>query len=245
MYKPNKLVKSLKHQETQCGNSFNVLCWNVAKLTLKSSYHASLESILEDDAVDILLLQEVKKELTNELDIYDYSYVLSPNIETKSHVFGVMSAFRISCEDEMSLLTKKREFALATHKVSLLTRHKVSDGKELLIVNLHAINFVSSRAFRSELESIKLSIKSYKGPMIVAGDFNTWNVKRVRILKEFAHELSLNEVGLGKDSKVKKVFSNCLDYIFYRELKLTGSKVIDTKKISDHNPIIARFEFNK
>lgn len=245
MYKPNRLIKSLKHQDIECNQSLNVLCWNTAKLTLKSSYHDTLNSIVSENAIDLFLLQEVKKELARELDIYDYSYVLSPNIETNKHVFGVMNAFKISCEEEMSLLTKKRELAYITRKVTLITGHKISDGRKLLIVNIHAINFVSNAAFHSELESIMSNIKSHKGPMIVAGDFNTWNVKRVEMLKEFIEELSLKEVSFGKESKVKKVFSNCLDYIFYRELKLVDSKVIDTKKISDHNPIIASFDLVK
>ena len=152
-------------------------------------------------------------------------------------------AFKISCEEELSLLSKKRELAYATHKVTLITRHKISHNKQLMIVNLHAINFVKNSDFYHELNSIKATIKSHKGAMIVAGDFNTWNVQRVSYLKEFTYDLSLKEVGFSDDANIKKVFSNSLDYIFYRELELTYSKVIDTKKISDHNPIIATFEF--
>lgn len=241
MYKPSQCIKSLKHQERCFSEGFTVLCWNVAKLTLKSSYLEYLQAVIENEKVDILLLQEVKKELTKEFDIYDYSYILSPNIETKRNVYGVLNAFQVSCEEEYSLLTQKREFKYATHKVTLITKHKISLDKELLIVNLHAINFVKNSAFQNELYNIKSAIKSHKGPMIVAGDFNTWNVKRVHMLREFTNELSLQEVGFGDSSKLKKVFTNCLDYIFYRDLKLTDSKVIDTK-LSDHNPIIATFK---
>jgi len=78
--------------------------------------------------------------------------------------------------------------------------------------------------------------------MIVAGDFNTWNIKRVGFLREFTSSLSLKEVTFTDNSELKKVFSNSLDYIFYRDLKLIDSKVINSKEISDHNPIIARFK---
>lgn len=243
MYKPIKCIKSLKHQDTLCAESFSVLCWNVAKLSLKSSYQECLKSIIQNNTVDILLLQEVKKEITKELDIYDFSYILSPNIQTNKHVFGVLSAFKISCENELSLLTKKREFRFATHKVTLITKHKISNDAELMIVNLHAINFVNNSDFLNELDNIKSSIKSHKGAMIVAGDFNTWNLQRVQFLREFTHALSLKEVSFSDNSKLKKVFTNCLDYIFYRGLKLIDSKIVDSKKISDHNPIIATFEF--
>lgn len=243
MYKPTQCIKSLKHQDIFCAKSFTILCWNVAKLTLHSSYQEYLKSILENENIDILLLQEVKKSLASELELSDYSYIMSPNIQTKKHIFGVLSAFKISCEDEISLLTKKRELSYATHKVTLITRHKISRGDELVIVNLHAINFVKNSDFYMELENIKLTIKSHKGSMIVAGDFNTWNIERVEYLREFTHDLSLTEVYFNDNSKQKKVFANCLDYIFYRGLELSDSKVIDAKKFSDHNPILATFKF--
>ena len=176
-----------------------------------------------------------------ELNLYDYSYVMSPNIQTKKHVYGVLSAFRMSCLSERSLLTAKLEFGYATHKVALVTRHKMSNERELLIVNLHAINFVKNEDFQNELEEIKSAVKWHKGAMIVAGDFNSWNVKRMRVLSEFVSSLSLKEALFNDNSKRKKVFSNCLDYIFYRDLELVRSKVIDSP-MSDHNPIVATFK---
>lgn len=241
MYKPSSSLKSLKHQEQSSIESFSVLCWNVAKLTLKNSYNEYLKKIIKEESLDVLLLQEVKKEISKEIDIYDYSYVFSPNIQTKRHVYGVFTAFKFSCKDELSLLSQKRELNYATHKITLITRHNISENKEFLMVNLHAINFVKSSSFEKELLNIRSAISSHNGPMIVAGDFNTWSVKRVRVLKEFIDDLSLKEVTFNDSSKVKRVFSNCIDYIFYRGLKLTSSKVIDTK-LSDHNPIIATFK---
>lgn len=243
MFKPNSFIKSLKHQESELQNEFTLLCWNVAKLTLKSSYKDFIGSLIKSHNLDILLLQEVKKSLSHELDLHDYSYVLSPNIETKKHIFGVLSAFKTSCHDELSLLTKKQELRCATHKISLITHHKISDGQRLLIVNLHAINFVHNSDFKNELRHIQLSIKSHKGAMIVAGDFNTWNIKRVQYLQEFSDDLGLKKVEFSDEKDIKKIFSNSLDYIFYRDLELTYSTVIDSKKISDHNPIIAKFRY--
>ena len=97
MFLPKKSIKHLNHQHEYCSDTFTVLCWNVAKLTLSNSYKEYLKLLVESENINILLLQEVKKHLTNELDIYGYSYVLSPNIQTKNHIFGVLSAFKISC----------------------------------------------------------------------------------------------------------------------------------------------------
>jgi len=61
MFKPINCIKSLKHQDENCFDVINVLCWNVAKLTLKKSYKEYLKSIIEEEHIDMLLLQEVKK----------------------------------------------------------------------------------------------------------------------------------------------------------------------------------------
>lgn len=241
MFIPNTIVKSLKHQHENLKDEFGILCWNVAKLTLKSSYKTYMDTLFQKYDLDILLLQEVKKNLSHELYLHDYSYILSPNIQTKRHIFGVLNAFKTSCEEEISLLSKKREFRYATHKISLITHHKFSNGKKVLIVNLHAINFVKNSDFKNELDSLSECIKSHSGAMIVAGDFNTWNTTRTEYLKKFAEHLNLKKVEFEDEANLKKVFSNSLDHIFYRELNLTYAKAIDSKKISDHNPIIARF----
>lgn len=241
MFKPNSFIKSLKHQEEPLKNEFTLLCWNVAKLTLKSSYKEYLDLLIKEYDLNILLLQEVKKNISHELDLHEFSYILSPNIETKKHVFGVLSAFQSSCENELSLLSKKQELKYATHKISLITYHKMPNSQILLIVNLHAINFAHSSDFKHELDYIHATIKSHQGAMIVAGDFNTWSVKRVRYLYEFTNDLSLKKVEFSDDKDIKKIFTNSLDYIFYRDLHVVYSKVINSKKISDHNPIIAKF----
>ncbi len=241
MFLPKSLIKSLKHQENHLEKEFSLLCWNVAKLTLKRHYKEFLNTLIERYKLDVLLLQEVKKSLSHELELHDYSYVLSPNIQTQKHVFGVLSAFKSSCLGELSLLTKKRELRCATHKTTLLTHHKTIDGVSLLIVNLHAINFVHNSDFKNELREIYEAIKTHSGAMIVAGDFNTWNLKRVQYLGEFSDDLGLKKVEFESEKDIKKVFSNSLDHIFYRGLKVTFATVVDSKKISDHNPIIARF----
>ncbi|HUH41509.1 MAG TPA: endonuclease/exonuclease/phosphatase family protein [Sulfurimonas sp.] len=242
MFKPKSIIKSLKHQESELKEDFSILCWNVAKLTLKSSYKEFVDTLIQEHKLDILLLQEVKKHLSHELELHDYSYVLSPNIETKKHMFGVLSAFKSSCHSEQAILSKKQELRYATHKTSLITHHKTSDDQTLLVVNLHAINFVKSSAFKHELDSLHVNIKNHQGAMIVAGDFNTWNAKRVAYLREFSSSLELTQVGFSNEKDIKRVFSNTLDYIFYRGVELISSTVVDSKKISDHNPIIAKFK---
>jgi endonuclease/exonuclease/phosphatase (EEP) superfamily protein YafD len=245
MLKPLKKIKSLKHQTLTCKDGFNVLCWNVAKLSQEKDFNIYLNSIIEAEKIDFLLLQEVKEGIEKDISLADYSYVLSPNMETRNHIFGVMNAFQVACESDKALLTTAQELKYATHKSSLITLHLMTDQQKLLVVNLHAINFVTARSFKDELHYIKNQISSFNGPLIVAGDFNTWSLKRVTLLKDFAAELALEEVPFTNDKHLKKVFKKRLDYVFYRALHVEHSKIIRSKNFSDHNPIIVNFSRQK
>jgi len=191
--------------------------------------------------LDFLLLQEVKEEIVKNMGIEDFSYILSANMETKRHIFGVMSAFKFSCQNYKEILTNSKELSFLTRKSSLFTLHDIGQNTQLLVVNLHAINFVTANVFKEELGRIETQISFFKDALIVAGDFNTWNNKRIKILEEFTQKLSLQEVNFQDDKNLKRVFNKRLDYVFYRGIQVEASKVIKSAKLSDHNPIIVKF----
>ena len=109
------------------------------------------------------------------------------------------------------------------------------------MVNLHAINFVSLKSFTLELEKIKRELLQYSGAMIIGGDFNNWSTKRVKVLNAFQQDLSLEKADIDDYHHIKHIFSKPLDHVFYRGVKLLKAEAIDTKKVSDHNPIYATF----
>lgn len=241
MYKPteNKIV--LKHQDVNKIDKLNILCWNVAKLTKKEHFKDFFKKLVKDEKLNYFILQEVKSDISYSLDIFEnYSFILSSNIQTKKSIYGVMNIFNISCEENYSLLSNKKEIKVATHKTILLTKHKLN-GKNVIVVNIHALNFVPIKDFEFELNKLKNELINIDEPLIVAGDFNTWNKKRVLLLKLFCKELSLKEVILSDEKHIKKVFNCNLDYILYRGVTLEYSKAINSFDISDHNPLIASF----
>ena len=241
MLKPNKNIKILKHQSSTCRDNFNLICWNIKKLSLSEKFKKYLQELIIKEKLDFLLLQEVKKEAQEDMDLEGFSYILSLNMQTKKYLYGVLSAFKISCINEKKLLTFSKELSLLTHKSSLFTLHNIKDNQELLVVNIHAINFVTSKSFRKELDYIQSQIFSFKGALIVAGDFNAWNKKRVEILRDFAQSLNLAKVNAKDEKNIKKVFNKTLDFVFYRGLEVKSAKVINCDAFSDHNPIIVKF----
>jgi len=77
--------------------------------------------------------------------------------------------------------------------------------------------------------------------MIVTGDFNTWSKKRIEHLDHSARTIGLEPARFTNSHHIKQRFSKPLDHLYYRGLELTEAEVIDTGKVSDHNPIVATF----
>jgi len=242
MLKPNTQVQCIKTQENLSKDHLVILCWNVAKLTNTNKFSTYLETIIKQNNVDILLFQEFKKNITKELYMGDFSYVLAPNMQTKKNIFGVLSAFKIQCDTNLTLLSKKRELHYFTHKSALITLHTLDGSHQLLIANIHAVNFIKNRDFFDEMNQIKEAIHTHRGAMIIAGDFNTWNTARMQFLKAIAQELSLKEIMLEDHQYKKKFFKHELDHIFYRGFDVIMAKALNSSRISDHNPLLVTFK---
>lgn len=132
-----------------------------------------------------------------------------------------------------------KEPLLKTPKVTLAALFKTKES-ELLVINVHAINFTGMKSFQKNIEQARSIILAFRGPIIIAGDFNTWNVKRLAAIKHLASHLNLDETLLYPDLRTK-YFRKPVDYIFTRGLKLLRAHAIDLKS-SDHNPLCAEFE---
>lgn len=81
--------------------------------------------------------------------------------------------------------------------------------------------------------------------LILAGDFNDWQVK---FPESLSNELELEEVFMKIQGHVAKSFPAELpllkvDRIYYRGLKPLACEVLSSHRVSDHLPLVAQFEF--
>ena len=95
-------------------------------------------------------------------------------MQTSRSVYGVLTASQIAFTDVQTRLTSKREGIIATHKSYMMSYHPLPNEQSLLVVNVHAINFVSANYFLREMELLRAELNHHNGPLIVAGDFNVW-----------------------------------------------------------------------
>lgn len=205
-------------------------------------FKSKLHELLHTHPSDFLLFQEYKMPKNQSHDLRSLSYAMAANIETKRYIYGLVTASYSGFDAKHIELTHQREFLISTRKSALLTSHSFSDGEVFHLLNMHGINFVSSKAFNKELEKVKSILSDCSGPLIVSGDFNNWSKKRIKALEKFQTELSLQKAVVEEKYHIKHVFAKPIDHVFYRGLKLIKAEAIDTKKISDHNPIHAIFE---
>lgn len=228
-------------QKAPLQDKFSILSWNIHKENLNQNFKLTLKKLLDENSVDFLLFQEYKINKSYDIIIDQYNYAIAPNIETKKHLYGVLTASKATIAQQQAHLSKSKEFFLATKKANLSTHHYFEDGSLLIIVNLHAINFVNSKMFKAELDMLYELLYGLDCAVIVSGDFNNWSNKRICDLEAFEYSLGYQRAIIEDAKHIKQFLKKPIDHIFYKNLELINAKAIDTKKISDHNPIIANF----
>ena len=219
---------------------FTLLTWNLQKVDFSHHIHRSIESLLNIDKVHLLSLQEAAvKHQQNRF--FNLPFFMAPNIETKQTLFGVVTASDFKQSAHHQYLTQSRELGWMTHKTAIITKHLLANGQTLTHVNIHAINFVPNKTFKTELRLLWNNILHTQGPLIVSGDFNTWNQTRLLTLLNATNQLNLSQVTFTDSHAIKTLNRQALDYIFYRGLILRDSKALIVPDISDHNPLLASF----
>ncbi|WP_319381809.1 endonuclease/exonuclease/phosphatase family protein [Thiomicrorhabdus sp.] len=240
MYKP-KLTpisheRAIIHADSALPDPFRLLTWNLHKTDFSHYVHRPIERLLEIETPHLLSFQEAAT-VPMQNRFFNLPFVMAPNIQTRSRHFGVLTASQYGMLARHQCLTRSRELGWATHKTSLITEHLLANGERLTHINIHAINFVPNRLFKQELSHLWNLVSEKKGPMIVSGDFNTWNKARVSFLENTARQLGLEQVVYPDVSPIRTLNRQILDYVFYRGLKVHSSRAFDVKHISDHNPL--------
>jgi len=245
MFKPSRLHHSACHEHclTSIPDTFGVLCWNVYKNNKK---HPKFQDFLHKEvvqrAVDFILFQEANFRDNHHFELPYFSYDAAANLEFRKEFYGVLTASRMDSSHAQAYLSEGRESIFGPHKSLLLSDYSFDDGTPLLILNVHAINFRENQRYSKELERFLNLVESYRGPMILAGDFNSWSKKRMEKLQKITQRLSLTAVTFEKTGKVKSFMGKDLDFVFYRGLELVEAEVMDEHKLSDHNPLFVRFK---
>tara|TARA_R110002072_G_scaffold64203_5_gene159777 strand:- start:122749 stop:123591 length:843 start_codon:yes stop_codon:yes gene_type:complete len=243
--KKGEIVNTYNANSTaEVSNTFKVLVWNLYK-----GDNPDFEAKVFDEAgkYDIEIFQEVTDKKTFDPILHDKDY---NSIMANSFIYnegikaGVATRSKFNRTYVHGYHPVGREPMVKTPKAALITNYRIENSEQtLMVVNIHAINFVLIDVFANFMKDIYHQVKDHKGPMIFAGDFNTWAPNRNWFLQKIAKKLNLKFSKYDLDVR-KKFFGYELDHILYRGLKLNWATSKESLA-SDHNPLMASFSLLK
>lgn len=155
--------------------------------------------------------------------------------------YGVMNLSRVPATHVCAYTANEPIIRFA--KSGMASFYPLSNGSRLLVINLHGINFEwNLTSYKRQLALLVDEIDQHTGPIILAGDFNTWREERMKVVTQFAERFNLTAAKYDIDKR-ERVFGYPLDHLFYRGLTLHTAQSHETVS-SDHNPITASFTLN-
>ena len=189
--------------------------------------------------MDLVLLQEASliNPPQDRLQGVEY-WSFAPGYRTTESLTGVMTLSSI--QPLVHCFMRDQEPWLRSPKAISVTEFALFGLQQTLaVVNIHGVNFtIGVSDFEQQLAKIRMVIENHDGPVIVAGDFNTWNDKRVERLDRMSAELGMTELTFAIDNRIMP-FAHTVDRILVRGLQVIDAttEVVDS---SDHNPLVVR-----
>lgn len=219
-------------------SGFSLTSWNIYKVRL-DGWDQDLDQLHQQS--DLLLLQEAHlvPKLQNWLDQRSTDWAMAHAFALSDAWSGVLTLAKIPQQSPCA--QRLNEPYLRMPKTALISYFPVAGHDEpLLVANIHGVNFtLGSSDLENQLQAIQELIHTHNGPVIVAGDFNTWSNARMDVVRQLAIKHDLQPVSFQRHQSARR-FGHHLDHVYYRGLTLLHSQVTEVKS-SDHYPLTVTF----
>lgn len=213
----------------------DLLVWNIYKQN-RDNWQSAIDRYSQKR--QLMLLQEVS--LTDEFTQWIAKKSWGSNYVNAFKAFDVSSGV-------LNLATQMPSKACAYVQVepwlrlpksALYASYPLTDGQNLAVINIHAINFTFGvEDYQHQIEHLSNVVMQHQGPLIVAGDFNSWSPQRMNKLHQLTNSLNLQEVYFSPDHRKRFITGLALDHVFIRDLDVINAKAPMTDA-SDHNPLL-------
>ena len=216
--------------------AIHVVSWNIHKQA-DAGWQRDLQRL--SDRSDLVLLQEsvLDPPLRGIIVAEGLRFVMASSFLASGTDIGVLTASRVT--PVANCTQRFVEPLLRIPKSAVISWFPLAgEAQTLAVVNVHAINFsLLLGAYREQLDAIAEALTRHDGPLIVAGDLNTWTDARVEAVRELATRLHLTEVRFTPDRR-SHFFGHDLDHIYVRGLTAVATSTTLVLS-SDHNPVAA------
>ena len=235
--------------------TITIVNWNAQKGE-HPQFASDLKLLLEREKPDLVFLQEASADFYKPQQMGGYLAESWSYPWPGGQTVGVLTLSRVPPVRVEPVPTKFREFDVTAPKVSLVTEYPLTNGGKLLALNIHLLNFEiwSLEKIRHQLEDLKAIMARHHGPIVMAGDFNTWNRRRLNLVKEITNEVRLKEVTDFPEGRTTgdtgSEFWNAalgvagdlpLDRVFFSDFIPIAARVLNYDT-SDHQPILVRLK---
>lgn len=229
--------QSIANNHHQLSDTFTLLNWNIYKQQ-KPQWAEQLKEWAEQ--ADLITLQEAKySEALINITKQPLYYLQNNAFMYQDQIYGVNTLSRRPAEKFCG--TRFSEPWTFIAKTALASTYPLQGIKDsLLVINVHGVNFtLTASPLKEQITPYLQLIEQHQGPIIMAGDFNTWSEARSNAILNAMHAASFHEVQFNPDQRLK-AFGLPLDHIFYRGLQVIKAKSITTVA-SDHTPQLITF----
>lgn len=216
-------------------NQFSILVWNIYKAKNQFPWAYDMQKLMPGKS--LALLQEGVEDtyIPNVLNTFtNFGWWMARSFfqENFKKATGVITGATQEPQSVAFLRSRDLEPVVNTPKMVILTTYTLENGSQLLVANIHAINFAPTNHFQRMIDDLVDGVKTWPGKMIIAGDFNTWNSDRTKYLQEKMSSLGLSEVKFRNETR-----DLILDRVFVRGCHILQAYIHDDIESSDHSPL--------
>lgn len=212
-----------------------VITWNIHK-EADAGWQEDLARLAQ--ASDVVLLQEATllDPLQGVLRDANLHWVMASSFLYRDVDIGVLSAARVPFVAHCT--QRVTEPLLRLPKSSVVTWLPIAGTtRTLAVANVHSINFsLLLDEYEEQFDGIAKALANHDGPIVFAGDLNTWTQARLAALDRIAQRLGL--VAIPFEPGRSKFLGREVDHILVRGLEVTGAAAIAVTS-SDHHPVTA------
>ncbi|MFT6050806.1 MAG: endonuclease/exonuclease/phosphatase (EEP) superfamily protein YafD [Halioglobus sp.] len=216
-----------------------VLIWNIEK-TENAGWRADLRKWGKN--TQLVLIQEASKQAGIGAELSQFLHGSFANgYHTGKTQTGVLSLSSVSPELHCTLTAW--EPWLGTPKATNITLYPITGRPHgLLVINIHAVNFTMGlEGFEEQIQAIAPLLRGHQGPVIVAGDFNTWSSIRASFVDNFMRDHRLEHVNFQPDLRTQ-FWDNPLDHVYAKGMDIASAHSVEVTT-SDHNPLLVTLNF--
>jgi len=223
--------------ELPSDREINVVSWNIHR-NADPGWEADLARFAQ--ASDLVVLQEatLTASLRDQLSKAKRVWTHADAWAFDGINNGVLTA--ASATPDSACVQRAAEPLISLPKSALIAWYRIRGRREPLVVaNVHAVNFtLDLTVYQRQIENVIDVLEPHKGPVILAGDFNTWSPVRVKVLEDAAARIGLVEAKPLRGER-SRFLGMTADYVFVRGLAVEDVWV-ETVTSSDHLPIRAK-----